>query len=247
LNQDNNLNNTNNKNIKQDNQIVEGFEITESLVFPNKNQNPSKNDNMKENINSNEQNKESEPPKNVGVKIKKYNQNIINVRSNLIKTNSAIIKDKLYFDELNKTSLNEIDNLMQKRFKNANENVNNILGQHEEYIILKLYSSLNNQFASLDSDTDVLSNFKKKDAQNQNMLPFNDFISVLQNDMKLKFNQNELKILLYSLEHADIDNSLFPYMEFITNVKNSHKNREKIIQIERLIINYIYFYYLFKN
>ena len=239
LNQENNLNNTNNNHIKHDNQVVEGFEITESLISPYKNGNPSKTDTMKENINSNEQNKASEPPKDVGVKIKKYNQNIINVRSNLIKTNSAIIKDKLYFDELNKTSLNEIDNLMQKRFKNANEKVSNILSQHEEYIILKLYSSLNNQLASLDSETDALSNFKKKDAQNQNLLPFNDFISVLQNDMKLKFNQNDLKILLYSLEHIDIDNSLFPYMEFITNVKNSHKNRDKIIQIERLaLINF---------
>ena len=236
LNQDINSNNTSNKQIKHDNQIVEGFEITESLINPIKSQDLSKNDTTKENINSNGQNKASETSKDVGVKIKKYNQNIINVRSNLIKTNSAIIKDKLYFDELNKTSLNEIDNLIQKRFKNANENVNNILSQHEEYIILKLYSSLNNQLASLDSDTDILSNFKKKDTQNKNILPLNDFISVLQNDMKLKFNQNELAILLNTLENTDTDNSLFPYIEFIKNVKNSHKNRDKIIQIERLAL-----------
>jgi len=236
LNQDINSNNTNNKQIKHDNQIVEGFEITESLINPIKSQDLSKNDTTKENINSNGQNKASETSKEVGVKIKKYNQNIINVRSNLIKTNSAIIKDKLYFDELNKTSLNEIDNLIQKRFKNANENVNNILSQHEEYIILKLYSSLNNQLTSLDSDTDILSNFKKKDTQNKNMLPLNDFISVLQNDMKLKFNQNELAILLNTLENTDTDNSLFPYIEFIKNVKNSNKNRDKIIQIERLAL-----------
>lgn len=236
LNQDINSNNTSNKQIKHDNQIVEGFEITESLINPIKSHDLSKNDTTKENINSNGQNKASETSKDVGVKIKKYNQNIINVRSNLIKTNSAIIKDKLYFDELNKTSLNEIDNLIQKRFKNANENVNNILSQHEEYIILKLYSSLNNQLASLDSDTDILSNFKKKDTQNKNILPLNDFISVLQNDMKLKFNQNELAILLNTLENTDTDNSLFPYIEFIKNVKNSHKNRDKIIQIERLAL-----------
>ena len=239
LNQESNSNNENNKHIKHDNQIVEGFEITESLASPYKTENPPQNDTMKENINSNDQNKESQLPKDVGVKIKKYNQTIINVRSNLIKTNSAIIKDKLYFDELNKTSLNEIDNLMQKRFKNANEKVNSILSQHEEYIILKLYSSLNNQLNSLDSDTDILSNFKKKDAQNKNMLPFNDFISVLQNEMKLKFNQNELKILLNSLENIDIENSLFPYIELIKNVKNSHKNRDKMSQIERLaLINF---------
>ena len=59
-------------------------------------------------------------------------------------------------------------------------------------------------------------------------------------ELKLNFIQDELIILLNSLENKDYKNNLFSYEEFINNVKNvSEKYKEKIDAIKNLaIINF---------
>ena len=231
---DNRTNNLENMNDEKPlKQIVEKFEITQSIVGKDK----IPDNDTKENINTNEKNEKDQNIPQTKVKLKKYNKTIYDIENNLL-SKSTILKDKSYFEELKKSSIQDIDDLIQKRINNSNEKVNNVLNQHEEYIILKLYLSLHYQIALLDSD--ILTTFQKKDSQNKRYLSFNDFKSILQTDLKLRFNQNELEILLNSLEDIDISNKLYSYEEFIKNVKNfSFNNKDKINQIERFaLINY---------
>ena len=225
----NNINSIHQQN-KAVNSIEEKLEIPKSLIFNE--QGPKETSNQDINNNKNSQ---TVPP-NV-IKFKKYYKTICDVNNNLIE-NATIVKDKTYFDEINTKSQHDINDLINKRINNSNEKVNYILSQHEEYIILKLYSLLNHQISL--SDKDILMTFQNKDTQNKKILSFNDFISILQKDLNLNFNQQDLKILLNSLENADVSNGQYSYLEFIGNLNNNkNKNNDRIKQIERLaLINY---------
>ena len=238
---DNNNNNVNDKQKQQQekkaiNSVEEKLEIPHSLIFNEQSQNDN-------NISKTQ----SLQPK--GVKLKKYYKIIFDINNNNNNlgdnNNTMIIKDKSYFDENNTknkydSNINDINDIIKNRINNSNEKVNNILGQHEEYIILKLYSSLNSQINLI--DVDILKAFKNKDSQNKKFLSFNDFITILQKDLKLKFSQTDLKILLNSLENVDATNNIYSYEEFVQNInKYKYTNDEKIKNIERLaLINLIH-------
>ena len=74
---------------------------------------------------------------------------------------------------------------------------------------------------------DLLLKFLNKDNENKKYLSFDNFISILQKELKLNFAPEHLKLLLHSLQN--IQNDLYSYEEFIDNVNNiSKKNKEKI-------------------
>ena len=171
------------------------------------------------------------------IHLKKYSNTIYDIKDNLL-NNSTIVKNKLYFDEIKTKTQLDIDDIIKKRIDKSNEKVNYLLSQHEEYIILKLYYSLNYQLKYIDND--LLLKFKNKDSQNKNLLSFNDFISILQTDLKLNFNKDHFNMLLNSLENIDNINNLFSYEEFLKNLNsyNTSKNN-KIEKIENLaLVNY---------
>ena len=213
-----NINQMPNRNV---NSLVQKLEIPKSLVVHESSQNL--------------ENAKTEVIEPKGVKIKKYSNNIYNIKENLLK-NTSIIKNRTYFDEIKSKTEVDIDDIIKKRIDKSNEKVNYLLSQHEEYLIIKLYNLINNQLKFM--DIDLLMKFKSKDSQNKNLLPLNDFLTIFQIDLKLKFNNNDLNILLNSLENKDNSNNLFSYDEFIKNL-NNYKTNNKIKKIQNLaIINY---------
>ena len=167
-----------------------------------------------------------------GIKLKKYSKNIYNIKDNMLEK-TCIVKNKTYFDEIKRKTEFDIDDIIKKRINKSNEKVNYILNQHEEYIILKLYCLISKQLEFL--SIDLLMKFKSKDTQNKKLLSFDTFMSILQTDLKMKFNNNDLNLLLNSLKNKE--NNLYSYDEFIKNLNNN--NESKIRKIEYLaIINY---------
>ena len=171
-----------------------------------------------------------------GIKLKKYSNNIYNIKDNMLEK-TCVVKNKTYFDEIKSKTEFDIDDIIKKRINKSNEKVNYILSQHEEYIIIKLYCLINKQLEFMSFD--LLMKFKKKDTQNKKLLSFDDFISIFQTDLKMKFNNNDLKLLLNSLNNKENkENNLYSYDEFIKNLNNNN-NESKIRKIEYLaIINY---------
>ena len=122
---------------------------------------------------------------------------------------------------------------IKDKIEESNNKVNELLNKHEEYLILKLYSSLKRQFNLLNED--LLLKFINKDNENKKYLSFENFISILQTEAKLNFVPEHLKLLLLSLQN--IQNDLYSYEEFIGNVNNiSKKNKEKIDAIKNLAL-----------
>ena len=229
INPNNSDNNLSNENINRQNKtvsLVHKLEIPKSLVF-------SEEEN-KENIDNMDKAKtQIIQPK--GAILKKYHKTLYNIKDQLIK-NTIILKDKSYYEELKSKTQIDIDNLIKKRIEKSNEKVDYVLSQHEEYITLKLYTSLNEQMRLIDNNllTKILNQ------QNKMYLSFNEFISFLQTDLKLKFNQNDLNILLNSLENKDISKNAFSLEEFIKNLNNyKDSNYYKIKNIETFaLINF---------
>ena len=188
-------NNLSNENINRQNKtvsLVHKLEIPKSLVF-------SEEEN-KENIDNMDKAKtQIIQPK--GAILKKYHKTLYNIKDQLIK-NTIILKDKSYYEELKSKTQIDIDNLIKKRIEKSNEKVDYVLSQHEEYITLKLYTSLNEQMRLIDNNllTKILNQ------QNKMYLSFNEFISFLQTDLKLKFNQNDLNILLIKIRIFNFSN-----------------------------------------
>ena len=205
------------------NTVVQKFELPQSLIFDGQSQNNENKDGV--------EHAKTQVIPSKGIVLKKYNKTIYNIKDKLL-DNTLILKDKIYSDEIKTKTQIELDDALKKRIEKSNEVVNNILSKHEEYIVLKLYSSLNYQLNFIDAN--ILMKFKNKDSLNKNLLSFNDFNSILQDDLKLKFNQNDLNLLLNSLENKDISNSLFSYEEFIKNLNNRDSNNDKIKKIENL-------------
>ena len=217
------INNQKNKTVS----LVHKLEIPQSLVFHES----TKEDESKENIDK----AKTQIIPSKGTKIKKYYKILYNVKDNISK-NSTILKDKVYYEELKSKTQIDIDDLIKKRIDKSNEKVDYVLSQHEEYIILKLYSSLNEQMRLIDNN--LLLNILNQN--NKKFLTFNEFISFLQSDLKLKFNPNDLNILLNSLEDNDSSKNLFSLEEFIKNLNNyKDSNNYTIKNIENLaLINF---------
>ena len=216
-----NLKNIQERNI---NSISGTLDISESLAIKAKPKD-KENETLKEN--------NSELKIRDKILYKKYCPKIYNVR----KDNEEKLK-KTYNESLKESKKFERNGVFENKIKSSNDKINNLLSKHEEYLILKLYLSLKNQFNLLNED--VLSIFVKKAPQNSKYLSSNDFISIMKAELKLNFIQDELIILLNSLENKDDKNNLFSYEEFINNVKNvSEKYKEKIDAIKNLaIINF---------
>ena len=216
-----NLKNIQERNI---NSISGTLDISESLAIKAKPKD-KENETLKEN--------NSELKIRDKILYKKYCPKIYNVR----KENEEKLK-KTYNESLKESKKFERNGVFENKIKSSNDKINNLLSKHEEYLILKLYLSLKNQFNLLNED--VLSIFVKKAPQNSKYLSSNDFISIMKAELKLNFIQDELIILLNSLENKDDKNNLFSYEEFINNVKNvSEKYKEKIDAIKNLaIINF---------
>ena len=142
-------------------------------------------------------------------------------------------------DALDKNStILERENIIAKNLKKSNSLVYNILYKHEEYVVLKLYASLKNQINLLNED--ILRAFSNKDTKNIKLLSLDDFMSILQKELKLNISKTDLNLLLNGLKNQDSQNSIFSYEEFIDNIKNiSDKNKEKIEAIYNLaLINF---------
>ena len=218
---DNNIGNINNlKNIEERkiNSISGTLDISESLVIKAK---PKKIEN--ESLNENTDNEKT----NNKILYKRYYPKIYNVQNY-----NQEKEMKAYHESLKDSKTNE------NTIKLSNDKITNLLSKHEEYLVLKLYLSLKNQINLLNED--ILSIFIKKDPQNSKYLSSTDFISIMKNDLKLNFIQEEFILLLNSLENKDGKNNLFSYEEFISNIKSISENgKEKIDAIKNVaLINF---------
>ena len=166
-------------------------------------------------VNNNINNKTENLKSNI--KIKKYVSKIYDINKELTNKISTI-RNNLNNDEVKYAKENRIDDIMHKRAKKANEKVNFLLNQHEEYIVLKLFSFFNKNFAFLGTEPQMI--FIDKDIQKTKRLNFNDFYSVLNSALKLNFNKNDLSMLLNSLNNKDNTNTLYSYEEFLDIVYN---------------------------
>ena len=209
---------------KKINTILDTLKISESLVIK-----------AQPNINESQQIKDFviDKKENKSIQYKKYYPKVYNIKRN------ELSKEKLNeIEELKNSTIIERKNSISKKLKNSNNMVNEILNRHEEYIVLKLYSSLKHQFSLLNED--ILINFSNTDANNIKLLSLDDFMSVLQNDLKINLSKSDLNLLLNSLDNQDSQNSIFSYEEFFHNVKNiNERNEERIKAIYNLaLINF---------
>ena len=209
---------------KKINTILDTLKISESLVIK-----------AQPNINESQQIKDFviDKKENKSIQYKKYYPKVYNIKRN------ELSKEKLNeIEELKNSTIIERKNSISKKLKNSNNMVNEILNRHEEYIVLKLYSSLKHQFSLLNED--ILINFSNIDTNNIKLLSLDDFMSVLQNDLKINLSKSDLNLLLNSLDNQDSQNSIFSYEEFFHNVKNiNERNEERIKAIYNLaLINF---------
>ena len=186
-------------------------------------------------------NKENKP-----IHYKKYLSKVYDLKTDINMEKENYIKT--YNDKSKTLTKIEKDNIINEKIKISNDKVFKILDKHEEYKVLKLYSSLKNQMNLINDD--ILKKFSNKDSQNSKYLSINDFISILQNDLKINIIKEDLNLLLNTLENQDNQNSLFSYEEFLNNIKNlTDKNIHKIETIKNLgIMNFnTYFIELKRN
>ena len=206
---------------KKINTIMDTLQISESLVIkaqPKMNESQQ----IKDFVNDKRESK--------SIQYKKYYPKVYDIKKTDINIEKLSEKEELK----NSTKL-ERENIISKNLKNSNNKVYNIVYKHEEYLVLKLYESLKQQFNLLNED--VLKAFSNKDSKNIKLLSVDDFMSILQNNLKLNLSKPNLSLLLNSLEKQDNQNSLFSYEEFIDNIKNLFdKNKEKIEAIFNLAL-----------
>ena len=236
-----NTENINNENIipKQDIKSISGkIDITESLVIKA----------IPKNVESESLNKINEVIKeNDTIRYKKYYPKVYDIKNDISKEKTYTINNGKSKESKKIEKKNNVENEDEL----SNIRVKNILSKHEEYRILKLYSSLKSQFNLINRDIQEI--FNKKDIQNTKNLSLNDFISILQADLKINFNKDDLSLLLNSLQNKDTQNGLFSYEEFINNIINvSDIYTKRIDALEKLaLINFntylIEFKQFFKN
>ena len=209
---------------KKINTIMDTLQISESLVIK-----------AQPKINESQQIKDfvNDKRESKSIQYKKYYPKVYDIKKTDINIEKLSEKEELK----NSTKL-ERENIISKNLKKSNNKVYNIVYKHEEYLVLKLYESLKHQFNLLNED--VLKAFSNKDSKNIKLLSVDDFMSILQNHLKLNLSKTNLILLLNSLEKQDNKSSLFSYEEFIDNIKNlSDKNKEKIEAIFNLaLINF---------
>ena len=209
---------------KKINTIMDTLQISESLVIK-----------AQPKINESQQIKDfvNDKRESKSIQYKKYYPKVYDIKKTDINIEKLSEKEELK----NSTKL-ERENIISKNLKKSNNKVYNIIYKHEEYLVLKLYESLKHQFDLLNED--VLKAFCDKDNKNIKLLSVDDFMSILQNHLKLNLSKTNLILLLNSLEKQDNKSSLFSYEEFIDNIKNlSDKNKEKIEAIFNLaLINF---------
>ena len=213
--------NTPRKNI---NTIKDTLQISESLVIkaqPNINESQPINDFT------------IDKKENKTIQYKKYFPKVYDIKRDDI--NKEKLSEK---EELKNSTILERENIIAKNLKKSNSLVYNILYKHEEYVVLKLYASLKNQINLLNED--ILRAFSNKDTKNIKLLSLDDFMSILQKELKLNISKTDLNLLLNGLKNQDSQNFIFSYEEFIDNIKNiSDKNKEKIEAIYNLaLINF---------
>ena len=105
--------------------------------------------------------------------------------------------------------------IVRNRFDLTNIKLQEILNQHEKYIVYNLYYVITRTFQNWGQEP--LKRFMQKDPEGKQKVTFFDFQSVLLS-FGLNLPQNQLQLLLDSLKIKT--NKLYSYDEFLKNVKN---------------------------
>ena len=218
-----NLNDLKNKQPKEIKSISGILNISESLVIKAK---PKTIEKESLNKNENEKNESSK------IIYKKYYPRVFDIQNKNSEQKIYTIND----EKLKETTKIEQKNIFDEKLKLTSNKVYQLLNMHEENRVLILYLSLKNQFNL--KNENILSEFMKKDINNTKYLSSDDFISILKNDLNMNFNNNDFILLLNGLQSQNNEKKLYPYEEFINNVKSIsiEKSSKQIEAIKNLAL-----------
>ena len=230
-----NLNNLKTISKKEIKSISGTLNISESLVIK-----------AKTKINEKESLTKNENDKNEISKIiyKKYYPKVFDIQNQNSKQNVF----KIYDVKLKKTTQTEQKNIFDKKMKLESNQVYKLLDIHEENVVLIIYLSLKNQLNLINEN--ILSKFIMKDINNTKYLSSDDFISILKNELKINFINNDFLLLLNSLQNQNKEKNLYSYEEFINNLKNlsTDKYKKKIEVIKNIaLLNFNDYFVNLKN